>query len=99
MGRRLQLHELLLTLCERAYFQPPANVSMVYPCIVYGFGSIDNQHAGNLPYRTNTRYQVTVIDGDPDSEIRDNLAMLPLCSFDRHIKVDNLNHYVFNLYF
>jgi hypothetical protein len=72
---------------------------MQYPCIVYKRDSADSEFAGNLPYRYTKRYQVTVIDQDPDSDIPDQIAKLPLCRFDRHFTADNLNHDVFNMYF
>lgn len=99
MDRRLQLHELLLTLAPNAYFQPPASSKMEYPAIVYNFDNADTQYAGNILYRRKKRYQVTVIDRDPDSGIPDKVAALPLCSFSRAFVVDNLNQTVFNLYF
>ncbi|ASR84594.1 hypothetical protein PQB76_gp014 [Arthrobacter phage Cheesy] len=100
MDRRLLLHEILTGLgAEKVYFQPPANVSMVYPCIVYKRDSADTKFADDTSYRYTKRYMVTVITDDPDSEIPDKLAQLPLCTFNRHYVSGNLNHDVFNLYF
>lgn len=45
------------------------------------------------------RYQVTVIYRNPDSEIPSKIALLPMCSHERHYTKENLNHDVFNLYF
>lgn len=100
--RRLQLHEILVELVGEewtVYFQPPSNITMTYPCIRYERDSAETQFAGNRPYRYTKRYQVMVIDKDPDSLIPDKIAGLPMCVFDRHYKVDKLNHDVFNLYF
>jgi hypothetical protein len=100
MGRsRLQLHELLVTLAPHVYFQPPANVQMNYPCIVYKRDSADSQFADNKPYAYTKRYMVTVIDRDPDSDIPDKVAQQPMCLFDRNYAADGLHHDVFNLYF
>lgn len=100
MGRsRLQLHELLVSLTPRVYFQPPANVQMEYPCIVYKRDRADTQFAGNKPYAYTKRYMVTVIDRDPDSEIPGKVAQQPMCLFDRNYAADGLHHDVFNLYF
>lgn len=99
MDRRLQLHELLLTFVEHAYFQPPEGKLMEYPCIVYQLDNARTQFAGNSPYRYSKRYQVTVIDRDPDSSIPDKVAFLPSCIFNRFYVADNLNHFVYTLYF
>jgi hypothetical protein len=72
---------------------------MQYPAIVYQRDTTQTRHAGNLPYTLYKRYQVTVIDLDPDSAIPDKVAMLPMCSHDREFVADRLNHDVFTLYF
>lgn len=101
MGQRLQLQEILEELKgdEHVYFQPPDNVQMVYPCIVYSRDDANKKFAGNITYRYTKRYQVTVIDRNPDSELPDKVAALPLCTFNRFFVADNLNHDVFSLYF
>lgn len=72
---------------------------MRYPAIVYERDAIDTDFAGNKPYMSTKRYQVTVIDRNPDSDVIDKIAALPLCTFDRHFVVDGLHHDVFTLYF
>lgn len=101
MAPRSQLHQVLKDLIDTdfVYFQPPANVAMQYPCIVYRRDYADTKFAGNVPYHYTKRYMVTVIDVDPDSEIPDKVAALPMCTFNRAYTADNLNHDVFNLYF
>lgn len=97
---RLQLHSLLLGLLgsENVYFQPPSNVEMLFPAIVYRLDNARTEYADNYPYSNTKRYQVTVIDRNPDSLIPDKVAALPMNSFNRFYVVDKLNHYVFNLY-
>lgn len=101
MDRRLELQAMLETLLgtRNVYFQPPANVKMNYPAIVYQRDNVDSLFAGNRPYRHTKRYEVTIIDRDPDSTIPGRVAALPLSSFSRHFVVDNLNHDVYSLYF
>ena len=99
MGRRQDLHEILKAITEHAYFQPPANISMAYPAIVYKLDDADTKFADNVPYRYHKRYMVTVIVQDPDSDIPDEVAMLPSCIFDRAFVANNLHHTVFLLYF
>lgn len=99
MGQRLQLQTLLETLVPNVYFQPPANIQMAYPCIVYSRDSAEAIFADNSKYRHTKRYQVTVIDRNPDSDIPDRVSTLPLCSYDRTFVVDNLNHDVYRLFF
>lgn len=96
---RLELHAILLTLADHVYFQPPENIKLDYPCIIYRRDSADTKFADNRPYRYKKRYQVMVIDQDPDSPIPDKVADLPSCVFERHYTADYLNHDVFNLFF
>lgn len=98
---RLQLQTLLESLLgsTNVYFQPPATVKMQYPCIVYHRDNADTKFADNGPYRLTKKYQVTVIDRNPDSLIPDRVATLPLCTYNRWFSADNLNHDVFTLYY
>lgn len=101
MNSRLKLHELLTAIdgVKKVYFQPPASVKMVYPCIVYSTSKIEAQYANNFPYAIDKSYTVMVIDTDPDSKIPDEVVRLSKCAFDRHYTSNNLNYYVFKLYF
>lgn len=99
MRSRLQLQAILEAIIGNVYFQPPATVKMKYPCIRYERSDMDTQFADNKPYSHTKRYTVTVIDRDPDSDIPDKVAALPLCRFDRFYTADNLNHDVFELFF
>lgn len=108
MDRRLELHNILVSLMtsidpsyvtDHVYFQPPANIEMQYPCIVYSRDTGDTIFANNNPYHWTVRYQIQVIDRNPDSPIIPKVFELPMCTFDRHYVVDNLNHDLFNIYY
>ena len=97
--RRLDLQTLLETLAPNVYFQPPDNLQMQYPCIVYQRYIASTAFADNIPYTYNERYQVTVIDRNPDSDIPDKVKLLPQCIKNRFFVVNNLNHDVYDLYY
>lgn len=100
MGSRLELDALLKGLgISHVYFQPPPEFTMVYPCVTYQISNAATQFADNIPYRYKKRYQITVIDRDPDSAIPDKVATLPQCIFDRHFATDGLNHDIFIIWF
>lgn len=103
MAQRLQLQILLKEILgsDDVYFQPPSNVQMSYPAIVYMRQDVDMRHANNKPYKNMTLYQVTYIDRNPDGEtdVCKKLEELPHCSYDRFFAADDLNHDVYNLYF
>ena len=101
MAPRLELQTLLEGLLgsRNVYFQPPTNTQMQYPCIIYARDDTEVKHADDRPYNKRTRYQVTVIDANPDSDIPEKISDLPLCVFDRFYTSDNLNHDVFQLFF
>ena len=100
-AHRLQLQALLSGILEvkAAYFQAPPADKMEYPCIIYDLDDRETLFADNNPYRHTKRYQVTVIDRNPDSLIPDAVAALPLSSFSRRFTANSLHHEVFNLYF
>lgn len=99
MGRRLQLHQLLETFTENVYFQPPTNIQLEYPCIIYKRDFAETKFADDIPYNHRLRYMITVIDRDPDSEIPSKVAAMPMSLFNRFYTADNLNHDVYNVYF
>lgn len=99
MGQRLDLHSILETITGNVYFQPPTNVTLQYPCIIYHRDYAKTEFADNAPYRNTKRYMVTIIDRDPDSSLPGEVAKLPMTQFNRFFTADNLNHDVFTLYF
>lgn len=100
MGRpRSQLHNLLKTIAPNVYFQPPPTDQIKYPCLVYEIDDDDAKFANNVPYSNTDRYAVTLITTNPDDPIRPAVRALPMCLFNRFFKADNLNHFVFELYF
>lgn len=101
MPHRPELHEMLCELMgsRHVYYQPPENVRMEYPAIVYSRKAIENTFAENSVYKQDHQYQIIVIDKNPDSEIVVAVSKLPMCLFVRHYEKENLNHDVFTLYY
>jgi hypothetical protein len=101
MGTRLEFQDVLEALQEdvSVYFQPPTNTQVVYPCIVYSRDYNHSQFGDNAPYSMTWRYQVTVIDTNPDSTVPDKVRAMPMTDYSRHFTVANLNHDVFFVYF
>lgn len=98
MDRRLSLDQTLRSLTDNVYFQPPENLKLRYPCILYELESMEATHANNSPYAVHYRYSLTVIDRDPESAIAGKIAQLPMCRHERHFVNDNLHHDVFTIY-
>lgn len=101
MGKRTDLQTILEILLGSSYvyFQPPATVKMVYPCVRYAYGQGKTLFADNTPYTIRRSYQIIVITRDPDSDIPNKVGELPMCRFDRSFTSDNLHHFVYNLYY
>lgn len=101
MRPRTELQTLLEGIigAGNVYFQPPPTVKITYPCIVYHLSNADTKFADNYPYSLEKRYMVTIIDKDPDSIFPDMVLALQKCIFDRQFTADNLNHFVFNIFF
>lgn len=100
MASRLDLQYKLEELNENrnVYFQPPSNIQMNYPAIKYEIDRIDTKFADDSSYIRNKRYTITVISKNAKPEIIDKLLDLPMCTFDRSYQSDNLNHFVFTIY-
>lgn len=104
MGKRLELDALLrkvmkdISGVENVYFQPPENLLLKYPAIIYSRSEIRNRPADDMVYSQFTFYELTVIDKNPDSLLVYAVASLPRCKFGRHYKSDNLNHDTFTIF-
>lgn len=101
MRTRLELHELLCSILgsRNVYYQPPENIKMSYPAIIYSRSDIQNRSANNEVYEQFFVYDITVIDKNPDSEIVTKISTIPRIRFSRHYVSDNLNHDTFSLYY
>jgi len=102
MERRLDLNRKLREILgsDYVYFNPPENVKIHYPCIIYNRENSDHVFANNKMYQHYKQYQITVIDRNPDSDISDRLLTnLEYCSFNRFYVYDELNHWVLRLFY
>lgn len=97
---RLELQEKLSKLVPNVYFQPPSNVRMSYPAIVYSLDKAHAKHADNQIYIRHFCYTVTFISSKYDeAKILEILDSFEMISFTRTFVSDNLYHTVFQLYF
>jgi len=100
MDDRLKLHDRLLTFSPNVYYQPPSDVKMIYPCIVYSKSDKSRKFGNDNVYLAIQGYKLTVIDRDPDSNIADRIEdVFQYCSIDQYYTVDNLNHTTLTLYY
>lgn len=78
---------------RNVYFTPPKQ--MKYPCIKYKYTNPDRKVAENRVYTTRRGYEVTLIDGESDSEIYhrllNDIRFVPVTTFTS----DGLSHFVF----
>lgn len=81
------------------YFQPPDDIYMDYPCIVYERSNEDVDYANNKRYKNMYNYTLTLLDHDPDSEFIEKISELDYCRLVRDFSQNNIYHYVFELYF
>ena len=101
MNNREELQSILEDILgsSEVYFQPPENLKINYPAIVYSLDGITTFSSDNKPYVLFDSYQVTMIDKNPVNDIVKKIAKLPFCRFERSFRSDNLNHYVFKIFY
>lgn len=101
MGNREDLNALLCETLgsENVYFQPPENLKIHYPCIVYSLNGHLDRHANNQTYNRRREYSVLYITRDPDSPLIEQLADLPFCSMGSPYTGENLHHYPYTIYY
>lgn len=102
MASRLNLHEEFCDILESrsVYYNPPESVKMQYPAIKYSLSKVSVKRANNRIYNNVNGYEVILIDPDSSSKYHDKiLTRFPMCSFDRTYKANNLNHFVYTIYY
>lgn len=102
MRKREDFHELLVDALgsRNVYFQPPEDIKLSYPCIKYSLEKPWISNADDKKYSGMSRYSIILIDYDPDSEeVVEKLNDFEYSSFDRSYAADNLNHFVFTIYY
>lgn len=98
--RRLRLQAKLEEILgsRNVYFQPPASITMSYPCVVYSYSGENVLHANDTPYIVRDEYEMTLISKDslPDGIIA-GIESIPYCRFNRHYTNDNLHHFSYRI--
>lgn len=89
---------------KNVYWQPPENIKLKYPCIVYEEDPDQFVYANNAKYRWLDSYSVTLIrnysNRDETSKIVEELeSNFEYISPNQHFISDNLIHDVFKLYY
>ena len=99
-GTRVDLQQRLEQVLgsKSVFFQPPVNLVLKYPCIVYEYSRSVADHADNIPYRVSHQYTVTFITTNPDDKTIERLSDQSYTYFNRYYKSDNLHHYVYLMY-
>lgn len=81
------------------YYQPPANLRIIYPCIIYRKSKIHTIKADNRFYGRANEYTITYVSRTVDDDVILKILELEMCTHDRRYTSDNLYHDVFTVYF
>lgn len=83
---------------NRVYFQPPENLKIEYPAIVFHLSKIEVDRASDVPYKGAKEYSVILITKDPEPDVIDEILKIPYSSLDTTYISDGMNHFVFTIY-
>lgn len=84
---------------DNVYFQPPESIKLKYPCIIYSLKDMDITNANNRKYLRNRKYELMLIDKDPDSVYVDKILNFNYCRLGNIYTTDSLNHFIFELFY
>ena len=101
MATRLELQSKLCDVLgsNNVYYQPPENIKLSYPCIVYESSKKDLNYANDMVYSHTNSYTITIIYKEADYSLPDTILYeFSLIRHNRAFKSDNLYHDVYNLY-
>ena len=101
MKTRIDLHSELKNILNsnNVYYQPPENFKMEYPCIRYMRDRHRVYSANDKKYINKKRYQIILIDRNPDTPYHDKIMEMEYSNLDRHYVHGNLYHDVYSIYY
>lgn len=83
---------------NRVYFQPPENLKIEYPAIVFHLSTIKVDHGSDVPYKGAREYSVILITKEPEPDSINEILKIPYSSLDQTFISDGMNHFVFSVY-
>lgn len=101
-ARRYELQTRLENILgsDNVYYNPPQNIRLSYPCIVYSMSRKNISRADNVLYKVVTGYDITFMHINPDDSIDAKLlGSFSNSSFNRSFILDNIYHDVYLIYF
>lgn len=102
MGNRREFQQMLTEVLGnrwKVYSQPPESIKLSYPCAIIHLNDANTIYADNRPYRSKLRFQVTLIHKEIDIPEFFKVLEIPMSTFDRQFRTDNLYHDVFEIYY
>lgn len=93
---RLKLHGLMAEIYPELeiYYQPPTNLTLSYPCIVYTLSDLDPTFANNSPYSIKSVFTITLMRHltDRSGLYVKNMLKIPYTRFITGFTSDNIVH-------
>lgn len=85
---------------RNVYFQPPENLKLNFPCIIYGLNKIQLHKANNKPYKVDKCYNLTYIHHDADNQLtEDILGLFDYISHNNTSKTNNMYHDNYTIFY
>lgn len=100
MATRMDLQKVLRDILgsSNVYYQPPESMKIEYPAIVYFLDNVDFIFADDVKYKRTDRYAIQLITRDPEPSFINDILELDYCNFERSYVTDNLNHFIFEIF-
>lgn len=101
MKTRLELHEKLVEVLgsSQVYFEPPTNVIIKYPAIVYELNGESTKRANNKRYIVYNTYTATHMYKSLKNELKEQiLEAFTYVDYDRRLVSDGLYQDVYTIY-
>lgn len=99
-NRRLKLATKLEEFCSNCYYQPPSNVTMKYPCIIYSKEAPLQSKANNFNYVSVDKYSLTIVELKVDTGVAEKIRdAFKTAKITQKYIVDRLYHTKIELYY
>lgn len=99
-NKRLELAIKLEDFCPNCYYQPPSDITMKYPCIIYNKDTPLQSNANDFNYISIDKYILTIVEYKADTGVAEKIRdAFRTARISQKYIADRLHHTKIELYF
>ena len=79
---------------SNVYFEPPKNLQLIYPCVIFKRGADSHRSCDNRIYKLDNAYDITYVSYEPDDQMANVILVGDLTHEPPFKMIRKIRHYV-----